>query len=153
MGGEDKGCRHGMGKAAGMGMGSGMPQGVWDFTKSSPRDGLLNTQTQKLKTCPTAFSVQSKGSISSAMGATKGSPGELRACLRAQRLPGSQGQDTELNPQLWGPEYPQSDTAEGSRAGRAECYLWVTRPTPAPGAFLPGLANSARRMKLEAIKN
>lgn len=37
-------------------------------TKSSPHYSLLNTQNQKLKTCPTAFLVQSRGSISSATG-------------------------------------------------------------------------------------
>lgn len=86
-------------------------------TKSSPHDSLLNTQNQKLKTCPTVALVQSRGSISSAMKATNRCPGELRACRGAQR---AGDKAAELDPRVWGPEYPQSAVAEGSRPGRAE---------------------------------
>lgn len=100
MGWEDKGCRHGMGKAAEMGMGSGMPQGVWDLVPNTHPVIVLNTQAQKLKICPTAFLFQSRGSISSAMGASNGSLGELRACLAAQR---ARDKAAELDPRVWGP--------------------------------------------------
>lgn len=39
-----------------------------------------------------------------------------------------------------------------SREG-LEPYPQVTEPGPAAATFLPGLANPAQRMKLEAIKN
>lgn len=139
---DGKGCRNGNGLRNATGC-------LGFSTKSSPHDSLLNTQNQKLKTCPAAFLVQSKGSISSAMGSPSGSPGELGAHLGAQR---AKAKAAELDPGVGGPELPQSAAAEGPRPGSRELPA-SDRAHTCPCGLSAWLGNPAQRVKLEPIKH